>query len=58
VGLAKDEFFVTVWGKNLTDQLNIQTPFNTENGDASLPPALTASPNEGMEYGITLGYYF
>jgi iron complex outermembrane receptor protein len=58
VGMAKDEFFVTVWGKNLTDQQNIQTPFNTENGDPSLPPALTASPNEGMEYGVTLGYYF
>ena len=58
VGMAKDEFSVTVWGKNLTDQQNIQTPFNTENGDPSLPPALTASPNEGMEYGVTLGYYF
>lgn len=58
VGVSRDQFSITLWGKNLTDQQTIQTPFETANGDPVLPPALTSSHNNGLQYGLTLGYDF
>jgi len=58
VGMSNETFSVAVWGKNLTDELNAQVPYETANGDPDLPGALTASHNPGLNYGITLGYKF
>ncbi|MEM9257528.1 MAG: TonB-dependent receptor [Pseudomonadota bacterium] len=58
VGMANDRFSVTLWGKNLTDQQELQVPTETANGDPALPPALTSGHNSGRQYGLTLGYTF
>ncbi|MAT91454.1 MAG: hypothetical protein CME59_02525 [Halioglobus sp.] len=58
VGTGNGEFSITAWGKNLTNEQLIQTPFETPNGDPALPPALSAVHNAGRQYGLTLGYVF
>ncbi|GAB5453520.1 MAG: TonB-dependent receptor [Halioglobus sp.] len=58
VGFTNTDFTVTLWGKNLTDEQNVQTPFLTENGDPDLPSALTANHDAGPQYGVTVAYTF
>jgi iron complex outermembrane recepter protein len=58
LGFAKDAYSIIFWGKNLTDEQLTQTPDDTANGDPNLTPALTARHNNGLQYGLTLGYNF
>jgi len=58
VGFNEGPLSFTVWGKNLTDELTIQTPDDVENGDPALPPALVVTPNQGRQFGVTFGYNF
>jgi iron complex outermembrane recepter protein len=57
-GISNETFSATLWGKNLTDQQTIQTPWETANGVEGLPAALTSSHNSGLQYGVTFGYNF
>ena len=58
VGFNQGPLSFTVWGKNLTDELTIQTPDEVANGDPALPPALVVAPNAGRQFGLTFGYNF
>lgn len=58
IGLTDGRFLVRLWGKNLTDEIAGQLPKNTENGDPSLPSALTLPFTSGREIGLTVGYDF
>lgn len=58
VGVRRDDLSITLWGKNITDEMPNQLPFPTPNGDPEVTPVLTGTHNSGFEYGISLGYDF
>lgn len=58
VGVRRDDLSITLWGKNITDEMPNQLPFPTPNGDPDVTPVLTGAHNNGFEYGISIGYDF
>ncbi|MFK7976663.1 MAG: TonB-dependent receptor [Halioglobus sp.] len=58
VGVRRDGLSVTLWGKNITDEMPNQLPFPTPNGDPNVAPVLTGKHNNGFEYGLSIGYDF
>ena len=58
LGVTDGHFIVSLWGKNLSDEIAGQLPTETENGDPGQPAALTVPFTPGREFGLTLGYEF
>ncbi|MDX1736036.1 MAG: TonB-dependent receptor, partial [Halioglobus sp.] len=58
LGVTDGNVIVSLWGKNLTDEIAAQLPNQAENGDPSQPPALNIPFTPGREIGLTVGYEF
>jgi len=58
LGVTDGSFIVSLWGKNITDEIAGQLPGQRENGDPTQPPALSLPFTPGREVGLTLGYEF